>query len=99
MLVLLHTRSAVYPQRLFWCELQSFADIRGRDVCLLSTIMQRGDSTQRLFPEIPTWSLKIIHRGSSEQFLMWELFLLLWYSVHELTDDRFTVVTAQDDNF
>lgn len=36
----LHTRCAVYPQRLFWCELQSFADICCRDVCLLSAIMQ-----------------------------------------------------------
>ena len=31
--------SAIYPSRMFWCELQSFGDISQRDVCLLVIII------------------------------------------------------------
>ena len=34
------TFSAVYQSKLFWCELPSFGDIRCRDFCFLSGIME-----------------------------------------------------------
>lgn len=91
----------------------NFGDIVRGDVCILSDIMELDgtwfvvlkapkitlEKQQCLFTEIMAQFLKIIHRGCCEQFFTWELFLLLWYSVHELTEDRFKVVTAQDDNF
>ena len=36
------TCNAIYPSRLFWCELSSFGYIDQRDVCFLSNVMVLG---------------------------------------------------------
>ena len=38
--VLLPIPKAIYPSKLFWCELPSFGDSGNRDFCLFSNIME-----------------------------------------------------------
>ena len=49
--------SAIYPLRLFWCELQRFGSIGYRDVCLLSSITG-CDGTQHVVLKAPKIHLK-----------------------------------------